>query len=80
MNGQVLTGWKHMGYPLTNNISAIPTSPNVTGVKLPAYFSGTLKLPQAQAPYQDTFVDTTGWGKVRVNFHRSMNNVAFINL
>lgn len=75
MNGQVLTGWKHTGYPLTNNVSGIATSANVTGVKLPAYFSGTLKLPQAHAPYQDTFVDTTGWGKVRLNVHRSIRSI-----
>uniref|UniRef100_A0A1B6JXA2 Beta-galactosidase n=1 Tax=Homalodisca liturata TaxID=320908 RepID=A0A1B6JXA2_9HEMI len=64
LNGDILTGWTHTGYPMTN-VSQIATLPNMSSVALPAFFGGSFSLPTA-APRDvplGTFVDMTGWGK-----------------
>lgn len=60
--------WSITGYPLDvkNYLDLKSLSSIVSQVKMgegPILYEGVLVLPEGEAPL-DTFIDTTGWGKV----------------
>lgn len=61
LNGQ----WTVTGYPLETFSTSSNATQNAIQV-IPAFYEGYLILPEGQEAL-DTFLDTTGWGKVNMN-------------
>lgn len=62
-NGDILTNWKHTGFPL-DNVSHIPALTVVEEVKQPAFYSGRFQLPENLSTPLETFINMSGWTKV----------------
>lgn len=52
--------WTVTGFPLETFETSPVSNPDL---KTPAFYEGYFTLPEGKEPL-DTFVDTTGWGKV----------------
>lgn len=63
LNGDILTNWKHTGFPL-DNVSHIPGLSVIEEVKQPAFYSGRFQLPENLSTPLDTFINMSGWTKV----------------
>lgn len=64
LGNHTLGPWKMIAYPL-NETSWLSTIQPETHVTLPAFFRTQFTLPDDLKEPLDTFLDTTGWTKVR---------------
>lgn len=61
--------WEITGYPLevVDKVDGqVADKPDFSSG--PVFFRGSITLPEGQKP-MDTFLDTTGWGKVRTKYN-----------
>lgn len=64
LGNQILGPWKMIPHPL-NETSWLSLIEPVGNVQLPAYFKTQFKLSKNYTKCLDTYLDTTGWTKVR---------------
>jgi len=71
LGNQILSNWKITSFPL-NETSWLSHIVPVKNVQLPAFYRTQFSLPKKYTKCLDTYLDTSGWTKVRskvIHYH-----------